>query len=103
MKKSSKRGFSVVGSRAVPLLMLSLFVIAIVSLLLPLVDISSSPSIPASDGASAWAAENPAYKEYVEKAEEFLFAERYKEAVKLLEEAINEEGHKTALLHFYLA
>ncbi len=52
---------------------------------------------------SAWSAETYSYKDYVERAEKLIFADRFKDAVELIEEAINVEGHKTAKLYFYLA
>lgn len=52
---------------------------------------------------SAWSAETSSYEDYVERAEKLIFADRFKDAVELIEEAINVEGHKTAKLYFYLA
>jgi tetratricopeptide (TPR) repeat protein len=49
------------------------------------------------------AAETPSYEDYLERAEKLVFADRFKDAVELIEEAINRGGHKTAKLYFYLA
>jgi len=51
----------------------------------------------------AWSAENPSLEDYIDRAEKLLFAERYKDTVELVEEAINEGGLKNGMLYFYLA
>lgn len=104
MRKSHYRRFLTNGKKVRSAFLISFFVItAVISLPFSFRDNSPSSTMANIEGASAWSAENPAYKEYVEKAEDLLFAERYKEVVELLEEAISERGHNTGLLHFYLA
>ena len=50
-----------------------------------------------------WAAADPTYDDYVEKAQDYIYKDRYKDAIEVLEEAIERHGHRTAEVYFLLA
>ncbi|MBN1572710.1 MAG: tetratricopeptide repeat protein [Deltaproteobacteria bacterium] len=83
--------------------LLLLFIIAAVALPFSVCPDFQSFIGPTVETASAWSAETISYEDYLERTEKLIFADRFKDAVELIEEAINKGGHKTAKLYFYLA
>jgi len=84
-------------------LLIIFFVISIIALPFSAHDDSLSLIGITMSGAPVWAAENSSLEDYIDRAEKLLFAERYKDTVELIEEAINEGGLKSGMLYFYLA
>jgi tetratricopeptide (TPR) repeat protein len=58
-----------------------------------------------SEGAApqAWGLSTPSYDDFLDKAKKYIYADRFKDAIEVLDEAIEDYGYKTAEAYFFLA
>lgn len=50
-----------------------------------------------------WVSSKPSYGDFLDKAKKYIYADRFKDAIEVLDEAIEDYGYKTAEAYFFLA
>ncbi len=50
-----------------------------------------------------WVLSKPSYGDFLDKAKKYIYADRFKDAIEVLDEAIEDYGYKTAEAYFFLA